>query len=180
MILRFSSKSALFAAVSIAAAASGAATASADDAFNGCQEPHWTAFSTAIDSNQPGQIEDFIQTFGPTCTPLRQTAEILLCDLDPASCLQVIEPAAGDPGDVIEQDEPIDEKEEFYTIDRFAERAPGEHIGWENDGGDSDNGGGNDGGGSDTSDSGDSGGGDTGKDDSARSDTSTSSISSTL
>lgn len=160
MILRFNSKAVLIAAVSIAAAATGAATASADDAFNGCQEPHWTAFSDAVDSNQAGQIQEFIQMFGPTCTPLRQTAEILLCELDPASCLQAIEPAAGNPDDVIPQDQPIDEKDDFYTINRFAERAPGEHIGWENDGGDN----GNDaGGGSDTSASSDSGG-DTGRD----------------
>ena len=106
-----------------------AGSAAADEEFNGCTEPHWNAFSDAVTAGTTDELESFIELIGSDCAPLLQTAEVLICDADPAYCLQEIEPAAGTPVEEI----PEEPQEIEDPRDDFAYRAPGEHLGWEND-----------------------------------------------
>ncbi|MEZ5667304.1 MAG: hypothetical protein R3F55_07705 [Alphaproteobacteria bacterium] len=154
-------KSVLFAMT--AGIALSAGVANAQDAFISCNERHWDQFGNAMSSNDSQVLWQFVQDLGTDCPPLLQTAQVVLCEMDPAACLVAIEPAAGEPTETIpENDEPIEESDEPYD---FSYRDPGEHIGWENDRTDNsspadsgnDNPGGNEdtGGNDDTSDRGD-------------------------
>lgn len=123
----FPLKSAALAAAT-AAGLLAAGTASAQDQFNGCLEIHWTTFGEAVAANDPDALAQFLQMHGPNCEPLRVTALALLCDADPAACLVTVEPAAGEPDPLPEDDVP-----NYTTIlSDFAYRGPGEHIGSEN------------------------------------------------
>ncbi|MGF1626254.1 MAG: hypothetical protein ACFCVH_15330 [Alphaproteobacteria bacterium] len=123
MKLSFSLKTAALATAAAVTAGMSATTAFADDAFQGCQEIHWSTFGEAVASSDAAQVRQFLDMHGPACEPLQRTAEVLLCSLDPAVCLATIEPAAGEP-EVPEVYEP--EYDVFY-------RAPGQHLGREND-----------------------------------------------
>ncbi len=90
---------ALTATTALAAAlATGASAAETDasDLFEGCTTQHWEAYGDAVE-NMDGDALMILVREIETCEPLRNTARVLLCEIDPVACLPLVEPAAGDP-----------------------------------------------------------------------------------
>jgi hypothetical protein len=119
------SYAAIMAAATMTAGLAASPAFAESEEFNGCQEIHWSTFGDAVASNDADQLQAFLQMHG-TCQPLAATAQVLLCDLDPAACVAVVEPAAPPPTDDYTPPAYIE------ILSDFAYRAPGENIGNEN------------------------------------------------
>ncbi len=72
------------------------------EAGQDCLPYQYDSYAAAVVDNDAAGLMDFISSQGPSCTMLRATATVLLCDISPADC----EPAGRPPIDIIELDRP--------------------------------------------------------------------------